>query len=226
MTYGYIRVSTETQTTENQKMQIEKYCNERRLKKISWYSETISGTKTPDKRKLGELLKQVKEGDTIIVTELSRLGRSLLMIMNVLDDCLNRKIKVIAIKESFTLDNSIGCKALMFAFGLSAEIERTLISERTKAGLERAKARGKPVGRQVGQKPRNFKLSPYKAEIKNYMKQGKSINSMAKLYNVRWETMRDFCRVNIYVKPKPPLKSAPKKHGHPSQREIEWFNTH
>ena len=226
MVYGYIRVSTETQTTENQKMQIEKYCKFYRLNKIEWYSETISGTKSPDKRKLGTLLKQAKAEDKIIVTELSRLGRSLFMIMSVLNDCLERKITVIAIKENFTLDESIGCKAVMFAFGLSAEIERTLISERTKAGLERARKNHKRIGRQKGEKPRNFKLTPYSKEIRKQLKDGRSINSMAKQYGVRWKTMNDFCKVNIYIKPLPPLKTAPKKHGHPTKRETEWFNKH
>lgn len=226
MTYGYIRVSTSSQTTDNQKIQIRKYCKEKRLHNVVWYAETISGTKQPEKRKLGELLKSVTTGDTIIVTEISRMGRSMVMIMNVLDFCLKAQVKVIAIKENFILDNSIACKALMFAFGLSAEIERTLISERTKAGLERAKKRGKKIGRSKGEKPHRYKLTPYRARIKRYIKEGRSINSMAREFGVRWQTMKSFCTVNIYIKPLPPLTTEPKKHGHPSYREIEYFRTH
>ena len=166
MLYGYIRVSTSCQTTENQKIQIKKYCKEKRLHNIVWYSETISGTKQPEKRELGKLLKDVVKDDVIIVTEISRLGRSMMLIMNVLDECLKKGVKVMAIKENFILDNSIACKALMFAFGLSAEIERTLISERTKAGLERARRKGKKIGRSLGEKPTHYKLSPYKRKIK------------------------------------------------------------
>lgn len=226
MNYGYIRVSTGTQTTENQKIQIRKYCAEKRLRHIVWYSETISGTKQPEKRKLGQLLGVVKAGDTIVCTEISRLGRSMIMIMNVLDLCLKRNVKVIAIKENFILDDSISCKALMFAFGLSAEIERTLISERTKAGLERARKKGKRIGRQKGEKPHRFKLTPFKNKIKRYIKEGRTINSMAKEFGVRWQTMKNFCSVNIYIKPLPPLTEEPRKHGHPSYREIEWFKKH
>lgn len=222
MTYGYIRVSTESQSVENQRMQIKKVCKE----KITWYAETISGTKEPDKRKLGELLKTVGKGDTIVVTELSRLGRSLMMIMKVLDDCLQRGITVKAIKENFTLDNSIGCKALMFAFGMSAEVERQLISERTRAGLERARRNGKRIGRQVGEKPHYFKLTPHKKKIKQYMKEGRSLNSMAREFGVNWSTMKNFCTVNIYVPALRPLRKAPKKHGHMSRREAEWFKNH
>ena len=117
---------------------------------------------------------------------------------------------MIAIKENFELDDSIACKALMFAFGLSAEIERTLISERTKAGLERARKKGKRIGRQKGEKPHRFKLTPYKSKIKRYLKEGRSINSMAVEFGVRWKTMKDFVTVNIKVKPLPPLTAEPK----------------
>lgn len=223
MIYGYVRVSTEMQTVENQKIQIEKYCKARGIRKIKWYSEKISGTKNPDKRKLGELLQIVKEGDSIICTELSRLGRSLIMIMTVLNDCLIKGVKVSAIKENFELDNSIACKALMFAFGLSAEIERTLISERTKMGLENARQKGKRIGRQKGEKPHYFKLTPFKDEIRKEIKDGYSINEMAKRHGVRWSTMKAFVSVNIKIKPLPPLKIAPKKHGHLSRREEEYY---
>ncbi len=226
MNYGYIRVSTSSQTTENQKMQIKKYCKEKKLHNIQWYAEIISGNKALDKRKLGDLLHIIAEGDCIIVTEVSRLGRSMMMIMNVLDECLKKKVKVIAIKENFMLDDSIACKALMFAFALTAEIERQLISERTKAGLERARKRGKKIGRQKGEKPHWFKLSPYKSKIKDYMKAGRSINSMAKEFGVMWKTMHDYCTVNIKIKPLPPLTTEPKKHGHPTKREEKWFKTH
>ena len=168
----------------------------------------------------------VQKDDVIVVTEISRLGRSMMMIMNILDECLRKNVRVIAIKENFTLDNSIASKALMFAFGLSADIEKTLISERTKAGLERARKRGKRIGRQPGEKPHYFKLTPYKTRIRKYIKEGRSINSMAKEFNVSWKTMRDFCSINIKVKPLPPLTSEPKKHGHPTRRELEWFKKH
>lgn len=197
MNYGYIRVSTDTQTVENQRIQIKKYCKIKKLRKIVWYAETISGTKNVEKRKLGELIKVASKDDVIIVTEISRLGRSMLMIMNVLDTCLKKGVKVIAIKENFILENSISCKALMFAFGLSAEIERTLISERTKAGLERARMKGKRIGRQQGEKPTHYKLTPYKRKIKKYISEGRSINSMAKEFHVQWLTMKNFCKQNI-----------------------------
>ena len=162
MIYGYIRVSTDKQTCKNQKLAIRAYCKAHRLHNIQWVAETISGTKKPDKRKLGKLLNVVQTGDTIICTELSRLGRSLMMILDVLQELLECGVKVIAIKEGYELGDNIQSKVLAFAFGLSAEIERTLLSERTKQGLERARKNGKQIGRLPGQKPKHYKLTPYR----------------------------------------------------------------
>ena len=162
MIYGNIRVSTDKQTCKNQKLAIRAYCKAHRLHNIQWVAETISGTKKPDKGKLGKLLNVVQTGDTIICTELSRLGRSLMMILDVLQELLERGVKVIAIKEGYELGDNIQSKVLAFAFGLSAEIERTLLSERTKQGLERARKNGKQIGRLPGQKPKHYKLTPYR----------------------------------------------------------------
>lgn len=226
MIYGYIRVSTDTQTVENQKLAIKNYARYHRLHNIVWISETISGTKNPEKRKLGDIITKAAPGDVIIITELSRLGRSLMMILNVLQLLLDKGVRVIAIKEGYELGDNIQSKVLAFAFGLSAELERTLLSERTKLGLERARKQGKRIGRQPGEKPHHFKLTPYKAKIKRYMKEGRTINSMAEEFSVSWLTMKNFVTVNIKVKPLPKLTEEPKKHGHPTYREIEYFKKH
>lgn len=226
MIYGYIRVSTDTQTVENQKLAIKNYARYHRLHNIVWVSETISGTKNPEKRKLGDIIEKAAPGDVIIITELSRLGRSLMMILNVLQLLLDKGVRVIAIKEGYELGDNIQSKVLAFAFGLSAELERTLLSERTKLGLERARKQGKRIGRQPGEKPHHFKLTPYKAKIKRYMKEGRTINSMAEEFSVSWLTMKNFVTENIKVKPLPKLTEEPKKHGHPTYREIEYFKKH
>ena len=226
MTHGYIRVSTDTQTVENQKVAITEYVKCYRLGKIEWTSETISGTKQPEKRKLGGLLDKLQEGDTLIITELSRLGRSMTMILNVLQQLLEKSVKVIAIKEGYELGDNLQSKVLAFAFGLSAEIERTLISERTKQGLERARQQGKRIGRQPGEKIRNYKLTPHKEVIKRYIKEGRTVNSMADEFGVSWLTMKTFVTTNIHAKPLPPLKREPKRHGHPTYRELEYFKNH
>ena len=196
MIYGYIRVSTEKQTVENQKLEIQKYCNYKKIKKIEFINETISGTVKIENRKLGELLKKVKENDTIIVTELSRLGRSIVMILNVLQDLLEKKVKVIAIKENYELGDNITSKVLAFAFGLSAEIERQLISERTKQGLQRVKAEGKKIGRAKGQKSKHYKLDPYKKYIRTELKHNRSVLSLSKELNVSRNTLLSFIKRN------------------------------
>lgn len=142
MIYGYIRVSTDKQTVENQRFEIENYCKERNLLVASWIEETISGTKKVDERKLGKLLGKVKKGDIIICAELSRLGRNMFMIMSILNYCMENEIKVWTIKDGYKLGDDLTSKVLAFAFGLSAEIERNLISQRTKEALARKKAEG------------------------------------------------------------------------------------
>ncbi|MGP1522658.1 MAG: recombinase family protein [Treponema sp.] len=226
MIYGYIRVSTDGQTTENQKLTIKNYCRERRLRRIHWVEETINGTKSPEKRKLGKLLDEVVEGDIIVLTELSRLGRSLIMVLNVLQKLLDKKVRVITIKEGYELGDNIQSKILAFAFGLSAEIERTLLSERTKQGLERARKAGKQIGRLPGQKPSYYKLTPYRYKIKRALKAGRSKLSIAKEFGVTWVTLDRFVRYHLNDKLPPPLTERPKKHGHPTKRELEYFAKH
>ena len=192
MNYAYIRVSTNYQTVQNQKIAIREYAKYHRIHNIIWIAETISGTKNPEKRKLGSLLSAANEGDTIIVTELSRLGRSMMMILDVLQLLLEKGVKVIAIKEGYELGDNILSKVLAFAFGLSAEIARTLLSERTKQGLERARKMGKQIGRRPGQKPKKYKLTGKGAYIKRERNNGRSKLSLAKELNVTWITLNKF----------------------------------
>ena len=132
MIYGYIRISSEKQTVENQRYEIDRFAESNSFTINGWIEETISGTKNYDKRKLGDLLNKVKDGDLIICAELSRLGRSLFMIMDILNICMNKNCRVWTVKDNYRLGDDIQSKVLAFAFGLSAEIERNLISQRTK----------------------------------------------------------------------------------------------
>jgi DNA invertase Pin-like site-specific DNA recombinase len=150
MIYGYIRVSTDKQTVENQRFEINRFCEEKIMVVNKWIEETISGMKTIQERKLGKLLKKMCRGDILICSELSRLGRNLLMIMAVLNDCMNRDIQVWTSKDNYRLRSDINSKVLAFAFGLSAEIERNLISQRTKEALARKRAEGVVLGRPKG----------------------------------------------------------------------------
>ena len=158
MIYGYIRVSTDKQTVENQRFEIKEFCKKKNIKIDSWIEETITGTLDPKKRQLGKLLKHVKKEDLIICSELSRLGRSLFMIMSVLNYLMEKEVRIWTIKDNYRLGDDIQSKVLAFAFGLSAEIERNLISQRTKEALARKKAEGIILGRPKG-KAKKVKLS-------------------------------------------------------------------
>ena len=189
MTYAYIRVSTNKQHTDNQISEIKRFCKANKLVVNEFVVEVISGTKSPNKRKLGKLMENVQEGDLIICTELSRLGRSLIMIMNVLQHFLEKNVSVWTIKDCYKLGDDIQSKVLAFAFGLSAEIERKLISERTKQGLQRAKEKGVRIGRVKGKKNSHYKLSKYDTYIKKQLLKGRSKLSLAKELGVTWKTL-------------------------------------
>lgn len=192
MIYGYIRVSTDKQTVENQRFEIENYCKERNLIVNAWIEETISGTKKVDERKLGKLLHKVHSGDIIICAELSRLGRNLLMIMSILNYCMENEIQVWTIKDNYKLGNDLNSKVLAFAFGLSAEIERNLISQRTKEALNRKRAEGVILGRPKGKKSSYYKLTGQEKRIKELREKGLSWKNIAKILNVNRNTLLNF----------------------------------
>ncbi len=152
MVYGYIRVSSDKQTVENQRFEINKFCEKQNIVINDWIEETISGTKNYTKRELGNLLKKVHKDDIIICSELSRLGRNLFMIMEILNICMTKECRVWTIKDNYRLGDDIQSKVLAFAFGLSAEIERNLISQRTKEALARLKSEGRQIGRGSGRR--------------------------------------------------------------------------
>lgn len=154
MNYAYIRVSTDKQTVENQRFEISRFCEKEGIIIDKWIEETISGTSSYNKHKLGRLLKKVGKGDMIIASELSRLGRNLFMIMEILKQCMDRECRVWTVKDGYRLGDDIQSKVLAFAFGLSAEIERDLISQRTKEALARLKKDGVKLGRPCGAKNR------------------------------------------------------------------------
>lgn len=186
MTYGYIRVSSDRQTVENQRYEIIRFCERNKLHIDGWIEETISGTKKYDKRALGRLLKKVKTGDLIICSELSRLGRSLFMIIDILYMCMNKGCRVWTIKDDYRLGDDIQSKVLAFAFGLSAEIERNLISSRTKEALARRKSEGVVLGRPKGQRSScdRLKLGRYHNQRLRQYNQGTPIAHLARQYHV------------------------------------------
>lgn len=159
MIYAYIRVSTEKQTIENQKQEIDRFAEQKGIKIEKWIKETVSGTTNSQSRRLGALLKKLRKNDILIISEISRLSRKLMDIMEILRVCMEKEVTVYSIKEGYELGDTIVSKVLAFAFGLSAEIERNLISQRTKEGLARARAQGVKLGRKKGGKNNKYKLT-------------------------------------------------------------------
>jgi len=192
--YGYIRVSTDRQTVENQRFEINQFCVQNVMVVNKWIEETISGVKNVQERKLGKLLKRMRKNDVLICSELSRLGRNLLMIMGILNECMNRDVQVWTIKDNYRLGSDISSKVLAFAFGLSAEIERNLISQRTKEALARKRAEGVVLGRPKGSKSKVRKLTGKEAEIKALMDKKVSKSAIARILGVHRLTVLAFVK--------------------------------
>ena len=189
MVYGYIRVSSDKQTVENQRFEINKFCEKQNLSIDDWIEETISGTRNYTKRQLGNLLKKVAKDDIIICSELSRLGRNLFMIMEILNICMTKECRVWTIKDNYRLGDDIQSKVLAFAFGLSAEIERNLISQRTKEALARKKAEGVVLGRPKGSKNKVYKLDGKFEYILRCLSQGMSKTRLSRKLKVSRNTL-------------------------------------
>lgn len=194
MVYGYVRVSSDKQTVKNQKFEIEIFCRDNSIKIDDWIEETISGTRYFSKRELGKLLRKVTKGDLIICAEISRLGRNVMMIMEILNICMMKGCRVWTIKDNYRLGDDIQSKVLAFAFGLSAEIERNLISQRTKEALARRRAEGVVLGRPKGRKnsPLKHKLYGKRHLIKELLAQGYSKNKIARICKVNRGTLYRF----------------------------------
>src|SRR5574344_1942173 len=196
MIYGYIRVSSDKQTVENQRFEINNFCHKERIKIDGWIEETISGTKAYNKRALGRLLKQVQKDDLIICAELSPLGLNLFMIMEILNICMNKECRVWTVKDNYRLGEDIQSKVLAFAFGLSAEIERNLISQLTKEALARKKSEGVILGRKKGTKNKSTKYERNKKTIYLLLKKGYTKTEIAKQCGMHRATLYKYLRLN------------------------------
>ena len=198
MIYGYVRVSTDKQSLQNLEFDIKNFCQMQQIKIDKWIAEMISGTKDFEKRKLGILLKKLKKDDILICSEISRLGRNLLQVMTILNFCMQKEIQVWTIKDNYRLGADIQSKVLAFAFSLSAEIERNLISQRTKEALSRIKASGRKLGRQFGSRNKKHILDGKEKDILKLINKGLPKKQIAKLMRVSIFTLYQFLKNNPY----------------------------
>lgn len=190
--YGYIRISTGKQDTENQRFEILKYANENKLGSVEFLEETISGRKSWKDRKIGTLVQELQKGDILIITELSRLGRSMLEVMELLSILLRKGVELHVVKNKQVLKDDLHSKVFAMAFSIAAEIERELISQRTKEALARRKAEGKPIGRPKGSF--SSSLDKHREQIEEFLRKGVSISSIAKILEVPYGRLWDYVK--------------------------------
>ena len=194
MLVGYVRISTDKQTIKNQRFEILNFADKKKWVVDQWVEETVSGTRKFQDRLIGKTIGNMNSGDIMVVSELSRLGRSLMEIMSILHDCMERDIKVITTKEGYELGNTISSKVLAFAFGLSAEIKRNLISQRTKEALARKKQEGKKLGRPKGSLGKTTKLTGKEDFIRKMLAKKISVSAIAGILGVNRLTVRNFIK--------------------------------
>jgi DNA invertase Pin-like site-specific DNA recombinase len=193
-TISYLRVSTIDQDIEKNKTDILKLANEKQLGNVQFVEEKISGTVSWKKRKIHDIIYELKVGDNIIVSELSRLGRSMLECMEILSIATEKKINIYSVKGNWSLDNSIQSKIIAMAFSMASEIERDLISSRTKESLRIKKLNGMKLGRPIGSG--SSKLDEFKVEIEALLNNGSSKRFIAKRYGITEQGLFHWLRKN------------------------------
>ncbi len=199
MVTGYLRVSTGKQHPANQQDEIIRFAKERNITVDNWITDVASGKKRERDRKLGGLLRRMKKGDTLIVTEVSRLSRTLTEVMYIMGRCLEKGINLYTTKEGYVFDNSINSKVLCFAFGLVAEIEHNLISLRTKEALALRRAEGIKLGRRKGTCTKQNYLSEHRQEIIRLFNRDCSVTEICRRFNVSRETFSNFKKKYVSV---------------------------
>jgi DNA invertase Pin-like site-specific DNA recombinase len=204
---GYLRVSTFRQELEKNKSDILALANNFDLGKVSFVEEIVSGKVSWRKRKIAEILEELKVGDSIVVSELSRLGRSMLECMEILSVSLEKGIHVYAVKGNWKLDNSIQSKIIAMAFSMAAEIERDLISSRTTEALRHRKAMGMKLGRPIG--PGKSKLDQYRVEIEALLSNGSSQRFIATRYETTEANFSNWMKKNNIISERQKGKIVP-----------------
>jgi DNA invertase Pin-like site-specific DNA recombinase len=193
--YAYLRVSTDQQDIENQKLGILDYCNKNNFSSLKFMEDTSSGKLEWQKRGIGQIIEKANENDLIIASEISRLARSTLQVLDILEVCAKKKIAVHITKNQIVMDGSMQSTIVSTILGLAAQIEREFISKRTKEALERAKQSGKKLGRPKG-KAKTVKLDEHTDQIKEYLKKGVSKRSIARIIECSPSTLYSWIHRN------------------------------
>lgn len=199
-TIGYLRVSTADQDLEKNKADILTLANHHNLGQVKFFEEKVSGKISWHKRKIAQVIEDLKKGDSLVVSEMSRLGRSMLECMEILSIAMERGIHVYSVKGNWRLDQSIQSKIIAMAFSMAAEIERDLISQRTKEALRAKKASGMSLGRPKG--PGKSKLDPFRPEIEALLANGATLFFIAGRYGTTSANLRNWMGKHGITRPK------------------------
>lgn len=197
MIVAYLRVSTGHQVLDNQSNEISKYADAKGIIIDKWVTEVVSGKRKGSERKLGAAIKKMKEGDMLIVTEISRLSRTLMDIMSIMGTLLQKGVNLYSIKDGYSFDNSINSKVLIFAFGLVAEIERNLISLRTKEALELRKLQGVKLGRPKNTLRKMNILIDNISSIVKALERGEAKAKICRRYRISFSTFNRFEKIYL-----------------------------
>jgi len=194
MVIAYLRVSTEKQVLENQRDEIIRFADKRGLTIDRWCMEKVSGTKSKDERKIKQVLSRLKKEDVLIISEISRLSRTMLDIMGILNTCIKKEIILYSVKEGYSFENNMNSKIMGFAFGMAAEIERNLIAARTREALAYRKSQGVILGRPKGSCSQKKKLEESFPDLLAMLAAGHSKTRIASHFNVSRSTLYDFLK--------------------------------
>ncbi|HIF9225883.1 recombinase family protein [Photobacterium damselae subsp. damselae] len=192
--YAYLRVSTDAQDVNNQKHGILEYANRLAIVNLAFIEDAVSGAKKWQDRRLGLLLNDLGDGDTLIFSEVTRMARSTIQVLEILELCMDKGITVHIAKQNMVLDGSMQSKIIATILGLAGEIDREFIRMRTKEALAARKAKGQILGRPPGP-AKKLKLDDKREQIEKYLKMGLGIRATAKLLDVAPSTLCDYIRI-------------------------------
>jgi len=193
--YAYLRVSTEMQDIENQKLGILEYCNARQLVPVEFVQETKSSRVSWEEREMGRIVNRLQSGDNLIVSEVSRMARSTLEVLRILELAAKKETSVHIVKNGMVMDGSMQATITATILGLAAQIERDFISMRTKEALAHRKAQGLPMGRPKGP-AKHVKLDEHREQITDYLRKGVSKRSIARIIECSPTTLHNWINRN------------------------------
>lgn len=192
--YAYLRISTDAQDVNNQKHGILEYANRMGLVNLAFVEDVVSGTKKWRQRRLGLMLEDMVSGDVLIFAEVTRMARSTIQVLEILEYCMDKEITVHIAKQNIVLDGSMQAKIIATILGLAGEIEREFIRQRTKEALAARVAKGITLGRPKGKAAR-LKLDDKRDDIEKYYKMGLSLREIGKLLNIASSTLSDYIKI-------------------------------